>query len=308
MKSLFITLFSILMLSLQAQVGHIMQGAGAVNFSMGGAGTALPVDVCGALQWNPASITAFSQNELSLSVAYFTAAPEVYAKVVQPDGQGGFMTIEGLTKDEKGASPLPTLGAVFTKPDSRFAFGISAFGVSGFGVDYPATTNLPVPGNPNFDPTNSNPLLYPQNMGGFGHLYSEYQMMQVGLTGAYDLGNGLSIGLAPTINYSTLEIEPVPIAAPNPELGYPIGDKATAFGMGFQAGLFYQTELGLNIGISYKSTQWFKDLEIGGTYPDGSTAPVTNFNLDFPAIISAGAGYTSELIDVAVDYRFINYS
>ncbi|TAK40483.1 MAG: hydrocarbon degradation protein [Saprospiraceae bacterium] len=308
MKSIIIALFSLLMVTLHAQTGHVLQGSGAVNFSMGGAATALPIDAAGSLQWNPASITAFGQNELSASVAWFTAAPEVYAKVVQPDGQGGFMTIEGLTKDEMGASPLPTLGVVFSLPDSKFAFGISAFGVSGFGVDYPATTNLPVPGNPNFDPTRSNPLLYPQSMGGFGHLFSEYQLMQLGLTTAYDLGNGLSVGLAPTFNYSTLQIEPVPIAAPNPELGYPIGDKATALGMGFQAGLFYQTDIGLNAGLSYKSTQWFEDLEIGGKYPDGSTAPATNFNMDFPAIISAGIGFSSDMIDVAVDYRFINYS
>jgi long-chain fatty acid transport protein len=177
MKNLLILVAFALAITLEAQTGHVLQGAGAVNFSMGGAGVALPVDAAGALQWNPASITAFDRNELSLSVAYFTAAPEVYAKVVQPDGQGGFMTIEGVTEDERGASPLPTLGVVFANPGSKFAFGVSAFGVSGFGVDYPATTNLPLPGNPNFDPTNSNPLLYPQNMGGFGHLYSEYQLV-----------------------------------------------------------------------------------------------------------------------------------
>ncbi|MBK9018242.1 MAG: outer membrane protein transport protein [Saprospiraceae bacterium] len=306
MKNLLIALFTILAASLFAQTGHVLQGAGAVNFSMGGAGTALPIDVNGALQWNPASITAFDRTELALSVAYFTAAPEVFAKVVQPDGQGGTMTIQGTTEDEKGASPLPTLGAVFANPDSKFAFGISAFGISGFGVDYPATTDLPTPDNQNFDPNNSNPLLYPQNFGGFGHLNSNYQLMQLGLTGAYEITEGFSIGLAPTFNYSSLLIEPVPIAAPS-EKGYPIGEKASALGIGAQAGLFFQLPAGINFGLAYKSTQFFQDFEIDGNYVDGSAAPTTNFNMDYPAIFTAGAAYTNENFDIAVDYRFINY-
>lgn len=305
MKNLLSLLAILVTISLQAQTGHVLQGAGAVNFSMGGAATALPIDAAGSLQWNPASITAFENNELSLSVAYFTAAPEVYAKVVQPDGQGGFITIEGLTKDELGASPLPTIGVVFANPDSKFKFGISAFGVSGFGVDFPETSNLPT--GPGFDPSNSNPLLYPQSMGGFGHLYSQYQLMQIGVTGAYELTDGFSVGFTPLFNYSSLEIKPVPVAAPSQTLGYYIGYKASALGYGFQAGLFYQTEMGLNFGLTYKSPQWFKDLEIGGKYLDGSKATATNFNLDFPSIISAGVGFSNDMIDIAVDYRLINY-
>jgi len=305
MKNLLSLLAIFVTISVQAQTGHILQGAGAVNFSMGGAGTALPVDAAGALQWNPASITTFQNNELSLSVAYFTAAPEVYAKVLQPDGQGGFFTIEGLTEDEKGASPLPTLGIVFANPDSKFKFGISAFGVSGFGVDFPETTNLPT--SPDFDPSNSNPLLYPQSMGGFGRLFSEYQLMQVGITGAYEVAEGFSVAVSPLFNYSSLEIKPVPIAAPSPELGYYLGDKASTLGYGFQAALFYQTEMGLNFGLTYKSPQWFKDMEIDGKYLDGSKAPTTNFNMDFPSIISAGIGFSNDMIDLGVDYRFINY-
>jgi long-chain fatty acid transport protein len=263
----------------------------------------MPADILGALQWNPASITAFDHSEVALSVAYFTASPEVYAKA--PTEQGG--SFSGTTEDELGASPLPTLGAVFGNQDSPFRFGVSAFGISGFGVDYPAETNLPDPNNTSFDPTRSNPLLYPQSFGGFGHLNSEYQLMQLALTAAYKLTDGLSFGLAPTFNYASLTIEPVPVASPSANFEYPLGEKASALGVGFQAGLFYQTEMGLNLGISYKSTQWFEDFEIDGTYPSGGDAPTTNFNLDYPSILSAGIGYTSDLFDIALDYRLINY-
>ena len=52
LRSLFL-LFSVSVLS---QAGHIMQGVGAVNMSMGGAATAQPLDISGAMQWNPATL------------------------------------------------------------------------------------------------------------------------------------------------------------------------------------------------------------------------------------------------------------
>ena len=50
-----------------AQSGHIMQGIGAVNMSMGGAATGQPLDINGAIQWNPAAISAFDGKTISLS-------------------------------------------------------------------------------------------------------------------------------------------------------------------------------------------------------------------------------------------------
>ncbi len=291
---------------LYAQTGHVLQGSGPVNFSMGGAATALPLDVTGALQWNPASITAFRATEIAASAAYFTAAPSVYSKANIPDGQGGFFPVEGVTEDERGASILPTLAVVFAKEDSKFAWGISALGISGFGVEYPATTNLP--GNPDFDPQTSNPLLYPQNFMGFGDLYSDYQLLQVGVTGAYQITDAFSIGIAPTFNYASLQVEPTPIAAPDPQLGYPIGEKTSAVGFGGQIGLFYALENGLQFGATYKTTQFIGDLEIEGAYLDGSAAPLTTFNMDYPSILSLGAAYTHEQFDIAVDYRYIDYA
>ncbi|MCB0620759.1 MAG: outer membrane protein transport protein [Saprospiraceae bacterium] len=307
MKTKLVVLLTLLWTVSQAQTGHVMQGAGAVNFSMGGAATAQPIDASGALQWNPAAITAFDYTRFELSAAFFTAAPEVSSNVTMPDGQGGFLTVTGVTEDDRGLSVLPTLAAVFGKEDSPFTWGVSAFGISGFGVDYAEETNTPF--DPaNFDPTSSNPLLYPQELGGFGHLYSDYMLLQVALTGAYEITENLSIGLAPTFNYSSLEVQPLPLAAPSAERGYPLGQKASALGVGFQAGIFATTEAGFKLGASYKSNQWFQDLEIDGDYLDGSAAPQTLFKLNYPSIISAGLGYSNDLIDLALDYRFINYS
>ena len=51
-----------------AQAGHVMQGVGSVNMSMGGAATAQPLDISGALQWNPATISTFNDKILKLDI------------------------------------------------------------------------------------------------------------------------------------------------------------------------------------------------------------------------------------------------
>jgi len=72
MKSFYLQLFffsfSAMMFS---QAGHIMQGIGAVNMSMGGASTAQPLDISGAMQWNPATLSAFDSKILKLDVGLF---------------------------------------------------------------------------------------------------------------------------------------------------------------------------------------------------------------------------------------------
>lgn len=54
-----------------AQVGHVMQGVGAFNMSMGGAATGQPLDISGALQWNPAAISSFDQQILKVDIGIF---------------------------------------------------------------------------------------------------------------------------------------------------------------------------------------------------------------------------------------------
>jgi hypothetical protein len=49
------------------QTGHVAHGVGAVNQSMAGAGTALPLDATGALFWNPASVVDLKFPELDIN-------------------------------------------------------------------------------------------------------------------------------------------------------------------------------------------------------------------------------------------------
>lgn len=319
MKKLFLQIiFTLFTTAVFAQAGHIMQGVGSVNMSMGGAATGQPLDISGALQWNPASISTFNNTIIKFDIGLFFSSPELSSSIpagmMWPadaffPGSPASPPVSGTTLDDRGVSPMPALAVVWGKEGSKHTFGASAFGISGFGVSFPQETNLPMDasGNPNpsWDPSNSNPITYPQNMNGFGHVKSDYMLLQVGFTWAYEISEHFSVGLEPTFNYATLELMPNPTANPSPA-GYPSTDKATALGFGGQIGVFYTSGSGFSAGVSYKSAQYFNEFEFENTYADNTTG--TNaFTMNYPAIASIGFGYSNRSFDFAADYRFVDY-
>jgi len=276
-----------------SQAGHIMQGVGSVNMSMGGAATAQPLDISGALQWNPATISAFGDNAVKLDLGLFFSAPELSSSVPEfgADGQPTGNVFSGITKDDRGTSMMPAISAIWARENSPHTFGLSAFGISGFGVTFPENM--------------SNPINMPQEFGGFGHIESDYMLLQTAFSYAVEINKLLSLGIQPTFNVAQLELAPNPTANPT-QAGYPITNRATATGFGAQFGLFLQTESGLKAGVSYKTTQHFSDFEFENTYLDNTTSG-NSFNMDYPAIASVGLGYSQDLFDVALDYRHVNY-
>lgn len=289
-----------------AQTGHIMQGAGAVNMSMGGAATAQPTDISGALLWNPAAITAFDKKILSINIGGFSASPELSSSLPAGMLGPGAPAVSGTTKDDKGISVMPTIAMVWGKPDSKHTIGLSAFGVSGFGVTFPEEANNPL--NSSFNPGNpSNPINYPQQAGGFGRIESNYMVLQVSVAYAYKLSEKVSIGIQPNFNYHALKLAPNPTSSPDPAKGYPTTDNTSSIGYGGQVGIFFDSKTGFKLGASYKTTQYFSDLEFKNTYLDGTAAPSNKFNMNFPSIISVGTGYSKNNIDVALDYRLVSY-
>jgi long-chain fatty acid transport protein len=276
-----------------SQAGHIMQGVGAFNMSMGGASTAQPLDISGALQWNPASISAFNDKIIKFDLGLFYSSPQLYSTVPEFDssGQPTGNFYSGTTKDDRGVSPMPALAMVWSKEGSKHTFGASVFGISGFGVTFPESM--------------TNPINMPQSMGGFGRIESDYMLLQVGFTWAYELSDKFSIGVEPTFNYGTLQLMPNPTANPS-MAGYPSTDKASTTGFGGQFGLFFDSKTGFKAGVSYKTTQYLSDLEFENTYLDNSTG-TNKFNMDFPAILSFGLGYSKSDFDLAIDYRMVDY-
>ncbi len=294
MKNYLVTFaFSLLATAAFSQAGHIMQGVGSVNMSMGGAATGQPLDISGAIQWNPAAISTFDDKILKFDIGLFFSSPELNSTVPEFDntGQPTGNFFSGTTADDRGISPLPALAYVWGKPESKHTFGLSAFGISGFGVTFPESA--------------SNPINMPQSMGGFGRIESDYMLLQVGLTYAYEISDKFSIGVQPNIDYAALELAPNPTASPT-MAGYPSTDKASAIGFGAQFGLFYDSGVGLKLGASYKTVQKFGEFEFENTYLDNSTSK-NNFQMDYPAIFSLGFGYSTGDIDLALDFRRVDY-
>ncbi|NNC34916.1 MAG: hydrocarbon degradation protein [Croceitalea sp.] len=293
MRKCILSCMMLFTVALFSQAGHIMQGVGAVNMSMGGAATAQPLDISGALHWNPAAISVFDENTLKFDLGLFFSSPELRSTVPEFDsnGQPTGNFFSGVTEDDRGVSPLPALAMVWSKENSRHTFGASAFGISGFGVTFPESA--------------TNPINLPQSSGGFGSIESNYILLQVGFAYAYELSDNFSIGVQPNFNYATLELMPNPTANPT-QAGYPSTDKASAFGIGAQIGFFYDSGSGFKAGTSYKTTQHFSDFEFDNTYLDNTTA-TNSFNMDYPAIFSLGVGYSLGTIDMALDYRLVDY-
>jgi long-chain fatty acid transport protein len=287
-----------------SQAGHIMQGVGAVNMSMGGAATAQPLDISGAMQWNPATLSTFNDKILKLDVGLFFSSPELSASLPAGMLGPGAPGVSGSTKDDRGMSPMPALAMVWGKEGSKHTFGFSAFGISGFGVTFPEEANNPF--SATFNPMeNSNPINYPQAAGGFGHIESDYMLLQVGATWAYELTDKFSIGIQPNINYSSLELAPNPTASPT-MAGYPTTNKASAIGFGAQFGLFYDSGFGLKFGASYKMPQTFFKFKFTNTYLDNTTSK-NEFQMDYPGILSLGLGYSEGNVDLALDFRRVDY-
>jgi long-chain fatty acid transport protein len=282
--------------SLVAQTGHVLNGEGPVNQSMAGVATATPLDASGALLWNSAAITALPGNSIQFGMEMLKPSIDLASAVPGTSG-----LVSGSTSSDSAVSPIPSFSLVYHIPDSDLTFGMNAVGVSGFGVNYPAS--------------NSNPLLMaPPN--GFGSVYSNFQMLQLSPTIAYQVNKNWSLGFAPNIDQASLAITPACFEAPNdPDGVFGNGDEvyasglntATAWGFGVQAGVFYQGDGDWNFGASFKSQQAFKDFEFNSTDATGAYRQL-KLDMDFPAIASIGVAYRGfDKMIIGLDARYIDY-
>jgi long-chain fatty acid transport protein len=281
-------------MALYAQAGHIMQGVGAVNMSMGGAATGQPLDISGALHWNPAAISIFSDKTIKLDVGLFFSSPTLNSTVPEFNsmGQPTGNFFSGTTEDDRPASLMPNIAMVWGKEGSKHTYGVSAFGISGFGVTFPESM--------------TNPINMPQSMGGFGRIQSDYMLLQIGFTWAYEISENFSIGVQPNIDYAALELAPNPTANPN-QAGYPITDGgASAIGVGAQLGVYYDSGSGFKAGASYKTAQSFSKFDFDNVHLNGDRSE-NKFQMDYPAILSFGLGYSGGDFDLALDYRIVDY-
>src|SRR5687768_16735348 len=150
--------------------GITVTGVGPVNRSMGGAGTAAPLDAIGALHWNPGSISGLPTSEMSFGTELLLADIDLSSTI------GG---VTGTTSGEAGVAAIPAIGWVHHVEDSAATIGLGIYGIAGFRNNMPA------------DPTN--PIL------AAGPLFADAEVLQIAPTLAYALTERLSIGFSPTV-------------------------------------------------------------------------------------------------------------
>ncbi len=277
--------------------GVYAPGIGPVNRSMGSAAVAAPLDSMGAINWNPATMSAFQQSELSCSVEFLIADIDASSSV---QGIGA-----GSTSSESGACLLPNMAWVHKTPDPRLTVGIGILSVAGFQTNY------------NADPTN--PILAPQRtlgtfpLGGFGRVNSEAAFIDFSPNIAYAFTDQFSVGVAPVLTMSRLSVSPMVFAGLDDANGdlistYPVGSgERYSWGGGANFGAYYIYDCNWSFGAGLKTPRWMEDYRFNTTDENG-LPQVAKFDWDLPMVVSIGTSYNGfESTVIALDLRYIDY-
>ncbi len=289
--------------SVAATDGHLLHGVGAVNSALGGIGIASNASLLGAFYNNPAGLASFDGT--TLEMGFELMRPERTVR-------SSFGPMSGATTSDADWTPIPAFGFT-TRLANGAVIGLSGLGIGGFGVNYAA------------DP--ANPILMPRP-NGFGQVYSSFQLMKISPAVAWKPTAKLAVGFAANIDWESLAVDPMPIAAPDFDPGpdltpgttddrafYPSAAASDAvFGFGLQAGLQYALSPTLTLGLAYTSPQMFGDFEFQMTHanpnlPNYGTARTVRFRMDVPAVYGAGLAWApGDRWAYGLDVKYITYS
>ena len=265
--------------------GAILQSAGPVNRSMGGASVAAPIDAIGAIYWNPATISGMAYSETAFSLDLLFANHTVSSSL------GAF---SGSTEADNGAFPIPNIGFVKHTRIEGVTFGLGVNAVAGFG------TNLPS------DPTN--PILAPAPIG-LGKVNSNALFLQLAPVVSVAVAENWSVAAGPTITTGRVTLEPFVFNSANADGSYPTGQGTRYhWGGGFQVGTYYIYDSNWRFGSSIKSPTWMERFEFNGEDENGVPRTLS-LNLDLPMIFSVGTSYqANEKTLLALDVRYFDYA
>ena len=271
--------------------GVLLRSVGAVNAAVGGTATAMPLDACGALYWNPASISALPQNEVTFGLELVLANSRVESSIPTPYNT----TLSGSTKGEAGVVPVPSMGLVWSESrKSPFTFGLGMGAVGGAASLYQHDTGNPVLMNHGRSAT--------------------VIILQVTPTASVQLTKKMSVGVAPIIDLASLNINPMSLGREISPTDTSLMTYGTRYvwGGGFQVGTLYDFQNHFKAGFMYKSPIWAEKLYFAGTSYDAQHNPVattSKFHLNLPMTLSAGISYDGfrDTI-VGVDFRYIDYA
>ena len=257
--------------------GDNLIGLGAKSRAMGGTGIAAGFGAESALA-NPALITSVKGTEVSFAGTLFMPS-------VEAANQGSTT----FAKSDADKNMIPEVAVASSLGDGLY-LGAGIFGSAGMGVDYRSAA-----------PASA--------MTGMA---SNLMMMKFAVPVAYKI-DGLSIGIAPVLQYGALDM-----AYDSDANGALEGNGVSQdFGFGYEIGAAYDLSAdgvdGLTLGVTYKSAiNMTYDYQLGrameaftATMPGGPYSMADN--LEQPAEIGIGVAFELEDILVTADYKKIKW-
>lgn len=275
--------------------GYQLIGVGSYQKSLGGAVTANPGSAMTAIT-NPAGMIRIGKRaDFSMEAFMPTRSTDFTAY--------GGERVES-DSDLYGVPAIGWTAPVGERDDLWFGGGM--YGTSGLGVDYAET--LMMPANASFT---GNDVVWDG--------YSNIAFWQMAPTLAWDASDRLSLGLAMNIDYQQVSFsQRMRDTVTGAMYNFDLSRSANAFGFGLTFGLLYDVSEAFTIGFSYKSKQFFTDLEynlrdgdIDTTLVGGPVFPGGRYtlDLDFPQQLAAGIAWRpSDRWTISSDIKWIEWS
>jgi long-chain fatty acid transport protein len=267
--------------------GYQLIGIGSYQKSLAGAVTALPGSNMTAVT-NPAGMLRIG-HRADFSMEAF-----------MPERGTDFSALGGAIADSSseiyGIPAIGWNGPVGTRDDMVFGGGM--YGTSGMGVDYGSTQMQP---------------------GVYWDGYSSIAFWQMAPSLAWQASEKLSLGASVNIDFQQVAFQQRMIENPGPAqrvlMNFDLSRGASAFGFGLSLGMLYDINDQVTLGASYKSKQFFTDLDYqlayGDIASDGGSLPAGTYSLDldFPQQAAIGiAVHATQMFTISADVKWINWS
>ena len=291
--AIFVTAFLLSATSSFATNGYQLIGIGSYQKSLAGAITALPGSNMTAVT-NPAGMLRIG-HRADFSMEAF-----------MPDRSTDFTAFGGNKVDSSseiyGIPAIGWNGPVGSRGDMVFGGGM--YGTSGMGVDYGSTSMQP---------------------GVYWDAYSSIAFWQMAPALAWQVAEKLSLGASINIDFQQVAFQQRMLADTDSDgqgdtvvNNFDLSRGASAFGFGLSVGMLYDFNERITFGASYKSKQFFSDLEyqlasgdIDMSFFGGGPLPAGTYklDLDFPQQAAVGiAVHATDAFTIAADIKWINWS
>lgn len=285
----------------QAGLGSYLNGAGANNRALSGAGTAFAEDGM-VMAINPAGAVSLPHDGWGIGSIFLSARQT--AKVDEVDlntaPPGAFPLAPGSREAEPdvpaeigGIFPVP-FGAIHKRVDDDTTIGLVVYGNGGININYKA-----------FDNPNCPPGTPGQGYFCFGDTGSDIAQVFIAPTWSHQVNSRLRVGISPELIYQTIEINGFQLFGPASARPDKLSNNghSNSFGYGIKLGASVDITDSLSGGIALQSKGYMqKHKEYAGLLPEQG-------NLDIPANIQFGfAWQASKKLTVLVDYQRIYFS